>query len=82
MTPVSRSSASPWQGNKKSQTLFGAFGNLAKCLRLKRLGSFDNFSGLDAPGADLHAAVAARGQLDADRLKVRLEPTTRLVVRV
>ncbi len=46
------------------------------------LRGFDNLSGLDTPGANLLTAVSACGELHADRLKVRIEPTPSLVVRV
>ncbi len=48
----------------------------------KELRRFDNLSGLDAAGADLHPAVAACGQLNADGLQIRIEPASRLIIRV
>ena len=56
---------------------------LAVRKRLKQdLSRFDNFSGLDAAGADLHPAVAARRKLNADGLQIRVESASRLVVSV
>jgi len=46
------------------------------------LSSFDNFTGFYAACADLHPAVAAGRQLDADRLKIRVEPPSRFIVSV
>lgn len=46
------------------------------------LRSFDNFARLDAPCADLHSAVAARRELDSNRLQIRIEPTACFVVSV
>ena len=46
------------------------------------LRSFDNFSGLNAAGADLLLRVAAAGHLDADRLEIRVETPPRFVVSV
>lgn len=57
----SRSSASPLSANKKSQTPINI-----SVWQLKRdtasqidLSGFDNFSGLDAAGADFHSSVAS-----------------------
>ena len=44
------------------------------------LSCFDNLTGLDASGADLHSSIAAGRQLDADRLKIRIKPSAGLVV--
>ena len=46
------------------------------------LRSFDNFAGFNAACADLHPPVAAGGQLDANRLKIRVEPPSRFVIGV
>jgi hypothetical protein len=46
------------------------------------LRSFDNFSGLNAAGANFHPAVPASGKLNANGLQVRVEPASRLVIRV
>jgi hypothetical protein len=46
------------------------------------LGRFYDLARLDASGARLDPAVAARGQLNADRLQIRIEPTAGLVVSV
>lgn len=46
------------------------------------LRSLNDLTRFDALGADLHAAVSASRELDADGLKVRVEPTTGLVVCV
>ena len=45
-----------------------------------RSGCFDNFSRFDTAGAHLHTAVAARRELNANRLKVRIESPSRFVI--
>jgi hypothetical protein len=46
------------------------------------LRSFDNFSGLDAAGTDLHTSVTAGGKLDPDGLKIRVKSSSGFVVSV
>jgi hypothetical protein len=46
------------------------------------LSSFDNFTGFYTACADFHPPVAAGGQLNADRLKIRVEPPSRFIVSV
>lgn len=46
------------------------------------LRSLNDLARFDALRADLHAAVPAGWELDADGLKVRVKPTTGLVVCV
>jgi hypothetical protein len=48
----------------------------------RKLRSFDNFSGLDAAGANFHPAVTASGKLNPNGLQIRVEPASRLVIRV
>lgn len=79
---VLRSSASQFPGNKKSQTPVSGIWQPNEELASQSLRSFDNFSGLDAAGADLQFAVAARRQLNANGLKIRFEPPPGLIVRV
>ena len=46
------------------------------------LRSFNNFTGLNAPGAYFHPAIAAGRQLNADRLQIRVKTASGLVVSV
>ena len=48
----------------------------------RRLSGFDNFATLDAAGAHLHPAIAARRELDPNGLKVGIEPPACFVIRV
>jgi hypothetical protein len=43
---------------------------------------FGNLPALDTAGADFHPTVAASGQLNSDRLQIRVEPTPGFVVSV
>ena len=70
------------RGTIRKPNAFSAFGNLKNSWRFKDLRSFDNFTGLDAAGAHLHLAIATGRQLNADRLKIRLEAPPGLVIRV
>jgi hypothetical protein len=51
-------------------------------LAFQTLRGFDNLTGFDAAGADLHPAIAARRKFDANGLQIRIEPTARFVVSV
>jgi hypothetical protein len=46
------------------------------------LHSFDNFAGFNTARADFRASVAARRQLNADRLQIRIKTAACFVVRV
>ena len=70
------------RATKKPDALFRASGNQTKSLCLKRLRSFDNFAGLNATGANFLAAVTTGGQLNANRLQVRIKAATGFVVSV
>lgn len=43
---------------------------------------FDNFSALDAAGADLHASVAAGRKLNPDGLQIGIKTSSRFVISV
>jgi hypothetical protein len=57
---------------------FGVFQETSRLL----LGSFDNFARFDTSRAHLHPAIAARRELYADGLQIRIESTAGLVVRM
>jgi hypothetical protein len=67
---------------KKSQKFFRTSGNQTKSLNLKDLRSFDNFAGFNTAGANFLATVTAGGQLDANRLQIRIKAATGFVVCV
>jgi hypothetical protein len=46
------------------------------------LNGFDNFSGFNAPSADLHSSVITIVQTDANGLQIRVKATTSAVVGV
>jgi hypothetical protein len=64
----------------KTPNATNAFGVFNETYSL--LSGFDNFARLDAPRAYLHPAVATRGKLYADRLKIRIEPPAGFVISV
>jgi hypothetical protein len=65
---------------KAKREKFLTLGNLSNELNLKELHSFDNFAGFNTASANFLASVAARGQLNADRLQIRIKATTSFVV--
>jgi hypothetical protein len=77
------------RGNRNAKQKKGQTIENSSVWQLKRLGvsqitlrSFDNFAGFYAACADLHPPVAASGQLDTNRLEIRIEPPSRFVVSV
>jgi hypothetical protein len=74
-----------WAEKEKGQTLINqAFGNQLVKLYLKKvlLSGFDNFPRLDTSGTDLHSAIAASGQLNANRLQIRVKSPPGFVISV
>lgn len=67
---------------KAKREMFLTLGNLNNELNLKDLHSFDNFAGFNTASANFLASVRARGQLNADRLQIRIKATTCFVVSV
>jgi hypothetical protein len=51
-------------------------------LKISHLGSFRHFAGLDALRANLLPAIGATGKFHANRLKIRVEPSSGFVVSV
>lgn len=46
------------------------------------LRGFDNFTGFNAAGANLHPSVSAGRKLNADWLQIRVEPAAGFIVRM
>jgi hypothetical protein len=67
---------------KAKREKFLTLGNLINELNLKDLRSFDNFAGFNTASANFLASVSAVGQLNADRLQIRIKAPTGFVVSV
>jgi len=51
-------------------------------LFLKDLRRFENFAAFNTAGANFLPSIAAGGQLNTNRLQIRIKPAARFVVRV
>lgn len=69
---------------KKSQTreIFHVWQLILKVITQTVLRRFDNFSALNAAGANFHSTVTARRKLHTDALQIRVKPTTSFIVSV
>ena len=62
--------------------IFHVWQPLLLTVSLRELRSFDDLTGLDTASTDFHSTVAARGKLNPDWLKIRVESSSGLVVSV